>query len=124
MKKFTNYILRLEMINVGVEVYLAALVTDILIPQGTKELALEFSVASDAEAAVAVVRCPLSEEQAGKIKEKLANVPEELVCFDYSDGMSVTSIVLRKMTEPENEIMLEILRKEWGVTCSIIDSLV
>lgn len=121
MKKYTNYILRLEMLNVGVEVFLAALISDVIIPHGVQERQLQFSLTEGEGEGVVCLRLPLSDEDAQEITKKLEHVPEELICFDHSEGMANVSVVLRKMNEEESELMLEILMKEWNVRCSVLD---
>ena len=121
MKNYTNYILRLELLNVGVEVFLAALIADVLIASNVPERQLKLSLAQDSGDGVVCLNLPLSKEDAWEIIKKLERVPEELICFDHSEGIANVSVVLRKMNEAESELMLEILMKEWNVRCSVLD---
>lgn len=116
MSRFTNYSLRLSLLNAKVEVFLAAILSDVLIPRGMPDRQITLREFHDSDSAVVVLEMPMTLDQSKVVGEKLANIPDHLIAFGLSGQNAIISVALRKMTEEESNQILQVLKDEWGLT--------
>lgn len=111
--QMSNAQLRWRLMAANVNVFLASMVSDVLVPKGMPDRLLSVRNISDEENEVAVIEMPITDGQSDVLSHLLTNVPDHLIAYDKNEGAFIVSVAVRKLDQDETNEILAALNSEW-----------
>lgn len=111
--QMSNAQLRWRLMAANVNVFLASMVSDVLVPKGMPDRLLSVRNISDEENEVAVIEMPITDGQSDVLSYLLTNVPDHLIAYDKNEGAFIVSVAVRKLDQDETNEILAALNSEW-----------
>ena len=114
--RVNNSTLRKRLLSMNVDVFLASMVAETLIPKGVPDRLMHISCEADGGAAVARIELPSTLAQSEPVAYRLADISKTLLSCDHEDDKLIICVCTRKLNEGESIHILNVLENQFGVT--------